>query len=89
MDNKVKSFVKNWIEGHEPDTFIKNEFGVYLYKAGSTSLNLQVFFEELLSDYIEEQNQTESCNNCHFLNSCALRIDYNITTCEDFKKIKR
>lgn len=49
---KIKEFVKDWINGHEPDTFIKNEHGVVIFSAGPSSLNLTVFFEELLKDYV-------------------------------------
>ena len=54
MDIKIKKFVKKWMEGHEPDTFIANKYGNYIYSAGPTSINLTIFFEELLSDYLEE-----------------------------------
>lgn len=50
----IEKYVKEWMDGHEPDTFIKNDHGVYLYSSGPVSLNLKVFFESLLEDFIEE-----------------------------------
>lgn len=50
----IKEFVKKWMDGHEPDTFVKNEHGNYIYSAGHSSLNLVCFFEFLLEDYIDE-----------------------------------
>ena len=40
---KVKEFVKQWMEGHEEDTFIKNKYGNVIYSAGASSLNLTCF----------------------------------------------
>jgi hypothetical protein len=42
------------MDGQEPDTFVKNKYGNYIYSAGSSSLNLVCFFECLLEDYIDE-----------------------------------
>jgi hypothetical protein len=50
----IKEFVKKWTDGQEPDTFVKNEHGNYIYSAGYSSLNLVSFFEFLLEDYIDE-----------------------------------
>jgi hypothetical protein len=55
----VRAFVKEWMEGHEPDTFIANEHGNYVYSAGPTSINLPSFFEELLLDYIDHDPQAK------------------------------
>ena len=52
--NKIKKFVSDWIKGHEPGTFVKNEHGNIVYSAGHSSLNLTAFFENILSDYSEE-----------------------------------
>lgn len=52
--NKISSFVKKWMDGYEPDTFVKNQNGKVIYSAGPSSLNLVAFFENLLEDYIEE-----------------------------------
>jgi hypothetical protein len=51
---EVKEFVKKWMDSYEPDTFIKNEDGIVIYTAGPTSLNLTVFFEDLLECYLED-----------------------------------
>lgn len=50
----AEEYVKNWMNGYGEDTFIKNENGVVIYSAGPSSLNLTVFFEELLKDFIED-----------------------------------
>jgi hypothetical protein len=50
----AEKFVEKWMQGHEEDTFIKNEYGNYIYSAGASSLNLKIFFEMLLQDFIEE-----------------------------------
>lgn len=52
---EIEEYVKMWMAGHEEDTFIKNEHGVYLYSAGATSINLKAFFESLLEDFIEDK----------------------------------
>lgn len=54
MRVKIKQFVKEWMEGHEPDTFVRNEHGACLYSAGHSTLNLQVFFEEIVEDALLE-----------------------------------
>lgn len=57
----VEAFVKDWISGHEPDTFIKSksEKGLYWYtsECGSSGINLEYFFEEILQDFIERDKQ--------------------------------
>jgi len=52
----IKQFVQQWMDAHEPDTFIKDESGNYMYRAGSVSLNLKWYFEMLLQDFVEENN---------------------------------
>lgn len=47
----IQKFVKQWMDGYGPDTFIKNEHGAVIYSAGSSSLNLVSFFEDLLEEY--------------------------------------
>ena len=54
---EIKEFVQEWMNSHEQDTFIKNEHGVVLYSSGHTSLNLTCFFEDLLTDFIESENE--------------------------------
>ena len=51
---EIKKFVEEWMNGYEPGTFIKNERGAVIYSAGPSSLNLTIFFEELLEDFISE-----------------------------------
>jgi len=55
LKKDVDKYVRDWMNGHEPDTFIKNEHGVYMYSAGPVSLNLKVFFQSLLEDFIEDK----------------------------------
>ncbi len=50
-------FVKQWIESHESDTFIRNEHGQLIYSAGPTRLNLECYFEDLLKDYIDHHKE--------------------------------
>jgi len=52
---EIEKYVKDWMDGHEPDTFIQNEHGVYLYSAGPVSINLKLFFESLLEDFVEDK----------------------------------
>ena len=54
MNKELKLFVQQWMDGHEEDTFIKNEHGNVIYSAGPTSLNLTAFFVNLLEDYQEK-----------------------------------
>lgn len=53
--DEIEKYVKDWMDGHEPDTFIQNEHGVYLYSAGPVSINLKLFFESLLEDFVEDK----------------------------------
>ncbi|MEN5306798.1 hypothetical protein ABE425_04740 [Chryseobacterium cucumeris] len=53
--DEIEKYVKDWMDGHEPDTFIQNEHGVYLYSAGPVSINLKLFFESLLEDFLEDK----------------------------------
>lgn len=55
-NEEIKKFVKKWMEGHEPDTFIPNKHGQYIYSAGPVSLNIVAYFEMLLEDYVEQQD---------------------------------
>ena len=70
-NKKIEQFVKEWIEGHEPDTFVKNESGNIFYSAGHSSLNLVSLFESILSDFSEEIREnvanymrSEGCSCC-------------------------
>lgn len=53
----IKQYVKKWMDGHEPDTFVKNQHGNFIYSSDPSSLNLVAFFEELLEDYLGENNR--------------------------------
>lgn len=49
----IKDFVKKFMQSYEPDTFIPNKHGQYVYRSenGASGLNLVVFFEDLLEEY--------------------------------------
>ncbi|WP_343680025.1 hypothetical protein [Chryseobacterium arthrosphaerae] len=64
---EIEKYVKDWMDGHEPDTFIQNEHGVYLYSAGPVSINLKLFFESLLEDFVEDKFPAD-----HFINKATL-----------------
>ena len=51
-----EDFVNKWMESYEPDTFIKNEYGVCIYSAGPSSINLTLFFQDLIESYDEYLN---------------------------------
>lgn len=51
---EIKKYVQEWMDGHEPDTFVKNEHGVVIYSAGHSSLNLKAFFENLIEDFVSD-----------------------------------
>lgn len=53
----IKQYVKKWMDGHDPNTFVKNQHGNVIYSAGHSSLNLLAFFENLLEDYLDENGQ--------------------------------
>lgn len=57
MTPEIEKFVREWMDGHEPETFIKDKTGRVMYSSGATSLNLTVYFEELLKDYTAGQSQ--------------------------------
>jgi len=76
---KVKEFVKQWMDGHEPNTFVKNKHDAFMYSAEHSSLNLVLFFESLLEDYIDETIEAQSqpsivgdVSGCRFFHDNAL-----------------
>lgn len=54
----VEDYVDTWIKSHAPDTFIESDDKIegywYTSKNGQTSLNLKIYFVDLLEDFIEE-----------------------------------
>lgn len=50
----IKQYVAALMDGHEPDTFAQNQNGEVFYTAGRSTINLVVFFEHLLSDYLDD-----------------------------------
>ena len=54
METLYRKFVKEWMEEHEIDTFIKDESGRVMYTSGGTTINLVHYFEELLEDFDEK-----------------------------------
>ncbi len=52
---EIIEYVEQWMEGHEPGTFVKNEYGAYIYRAGHSGINLPIFFQLLLEDFIEDK----------------------------------
>lgn len=57
---EIEEYVKKWMSGYEPDTFISNEHGAYIYKSGASGINIVCFFEDLLKDYIEDTDLTNA-----------------------------
>jgi hypothetical protein len=51
---KIKQLVQDWMKSHEEDTFVKNQYGNYIYSSGASSINLVCFFEHILEDYLDE-----------------------------------
>lgn len=58
-DEEIEQYVMAWMSSHEPDTFVKNENGVAMYSAGHSSINLTLFFEDLLRDFIDGINEND------------------------------
>jgi len=53
----IQHYVEEWMDGFGPDGFIKNEHGNYIYSAGPQSINLKIYLEMILMDYISEQEE--------------------------------
>jgi hypothetical protein len=51
--NEIKLFVKQWMDSFGPDSFVKNQFGVYIYTAGPHGIELVSLMEDLLESYVE------------------------------------
>ena len=60
MTNKeIEQYVQSWMNGHEPDTFVKDANGKIMYTAKHSTLNLTLFFEDLLRDFIDSINEKD------------------------------
>jgi hypothetical protein len=53
----LKSAVKYFIGGYEPDTFIRNESGNLIYGYGAVSINLEIFFAEAMEFILENKSK--------------------------------
>jgi hypothetical protein len=60
MTNK-KIIVKEFMASYEPDVFLTNEHGTYMYysKNGASGINLESFFEDLV-EHVLDGNYVES-----------------------------
>lgn len=69
---EIEEYVKQWMNGYETTTFIKDEYGRYMYTSGAVSLNIEAFFIDLLEDYIEDNNLTNAklVESLEYLRSC-------------------
>ena len=79
---EVTEYVKKWMDGHEPDTFVRNEYGKALYTAKHSTLNIQIFFEELLADFIDDDEVVLRQPNAS--TSSPLDQLYECEVCKDF-----
>jgi len=55
----IEKFVEKFMASQEPDTFVKNEHGQYMYTAARTTLNLKTYFEDIIEAFIEEREQID------------------------------
>ena len=66
-----KEFIKQWMKTYEPDTFKAGENGRYFYRSEdlSSGIDLECFFEDLLTDFesalAKETEQQSNCNLPH------------------------
>lgn len=51
IEKEIKEYVGEWLKGELLDT---TEKGLYLYSCGATTINLRVFLESLLEDFVED-----------------------------------
>lgn len=54
-----EEIVKRFMATYEPDTFLKNKHGVYLYYSqnGVSGINLESFFEDLVEYVLDQQTE--------------------------------
>jgi hypothetical protein len=52
-NKKIKKYVQDWMKTYEPDIFISNKHGQYVYNSENlaSSLNIVCFFEDLIESY--------------------------------------
>ena len=66
-----KEFMKQWMKTYEPDTFKQGKNGRYFYRSEdlSSGIDLECFFEELLTEFesalAKESEQQSNCNLPH------------------------
>ena len=63
-----KEFIKQWMKTYEPDTFKAGENGRYFYRSEdlSSGIDLECFFEDLLTDFESAlAKETEQQSNCN------------------------
>lgn len=54
---EIKEYVQQWLEEQE-ESLDTNDKGFYLYSCGASSINLPIFLESLLEDFIEDELKT-------------------------------
>ena len=80
-----KAFIKQWMKTYDPDTFKAGENGRYFYRSEdlSSGIDLECFFEDLLTDFesalAKETEQQSNCNlpdvsNCPDLTNVWYKI---------------
>lgn len=52
---EIKQYVQKWIDGHEPNTFVKNRQNQLIYTAGHSGINVTLFFEDLVEDVLTDR----------------------------------
>ena len=63
-----KEFIKQWMKTYEPDTFKQSKNGRYFYRSEdlSSGIDLECFFEDLLTDFesalAKESEKQSNCN---------------------------
>ena len=68
-----KEFIKQWMKTYEPDTFKQGKNGRYFYRSEdlSSGIDLECFFEELLTEFesalAKESEQQSNCNLPHVI----------------------
>jgi len=58
---ELKEYIQQWLDEQE-ESLDKNEHGFYLYSCGASSINLPIFLESLLEDFLED-NPSENVKN--------------------------